>query len=420
VTSQSFWKRLLAHKLRYIAANILVSGLGFGRNVLFMKTLGLADLGQVALMQTIVMMIGFFQFGLINGAYRIYAAGEREQNEEINNSLFTFFLLLAMLALVLAVFCAFAAGGGAVHPETLMIGVTAGVATLVSTWVNNALIADGHLGRSNLINLTAVALSLVVGVMSHTLGLPAALLSMLVQPLCVPLLAVFVHRRLRPIRLQLRLTMVRRILELGFIPFLAGLFALLNQQVERWAITYVIGPEALGRFYVVMLYATFFVLVPVSLLSLYFPRTVRAFEAGRREEFVGLVKRHFAELTAYISAALLVTFLLLSWVLANYFDKYKGAESLVYLVIPGLVAQVLCDPASLVFNSVKRLRPLLIYGALGLLLNSTLLFLVYELNMFSLEAVAAVRSISNATAFTYLFLTLMMYRKKYIRPVAAS
>lgn len=419
MAGQSLWNRLLAHKFRYVVANVLVSALGFGRNLLFLKALGPADLGQVALMQTIAMMAGFFQLGLINGGYRIYAIGEREQNESINNTLFTFFLALALLALLLVAGGVLDIGGKTVWPETLMIGVAAGIATLASTWINNALIGDGKLGESNAINLIAVFLSLVAGAWSHAFGLWAALISMLIQPLCVVLLALLMRRQSRPTRLQFDWPFVGRILALGFIPYITGIFVLLNHQIERWAITYVLGPAELGRFYIVMLYATIFVLVPVSLLSLYFPRTIRAFEEGRHGDFVRLVRRHTIELLAYLSCAVGMTFTLLPRMLSLYFDKYKGAEALVYLVIPGLVALILCDPASLAFNSAKKLRPLLIYGVLTLVLNAGLLLLVFRLNMFSLEAVAIVKSISNILAFSYLALMLVAFRKNYSRQVRA-
>lgn len=413
ITTPRIWSRIFNIKTHYIAINILISALGFGRNLIFMKVFGLADLGQVALMQTILMMVCFFQFGLINGGYRIYSLGDKKQNEDINNTLFTFFLILTLVTLLLALSGCFGWVGAKIRPETMLIGVAAGVATLVSTWVNNALIGDGKLLASNYINLSAVVISLVFGVLSFKFGLLSALISMLIQPAWVVILVLIFHKSIRPLRLQLDYHIIKRILELGFIPFVTGLFVLLNFQVERWAIIYVLGTEHLGRFYIVMLYSTIFTLVPVSLLNLYFPRTIRAFEEGRHGDFVSLVKRHTMELLAYLVCVVLLTVAFLSWMISSYFVKYQGGENLVYYVIPGLAAITLCDPASLVFNSAKRLRPLLIYGLLTLLLTIVLLWLVYWFGLFTLEAVAIVKSLANIGAFMYLISVFVMFNKRY-------
>lgn len=420
-TFPGIWSRIFNIKTHYIAINILISALGFGRNLVFMRVFGLADLGQVALMQTIVMMVGFFQFGFINGGYRIYALGDKKQNECINNTLFTFFLILTFVAFLFATIGAYFGWIGVkVRLDTMVIGVAAGVATLISTWVNNALIGDGKLLASNYVNLSAVTISLIFGVLSFKFGLWSALLSMLIQPAWVVLLVLVLHKGIRPMRLQLDYHVIKRILELGFIPFITGLFVLLNFQVERWAIIYVLGTEQLGRFYIVMLYSTIFTLVPVSLLNLYFPRTIRAFEEGRHGDFISLVKRHTFELLVYVASAVLITVVFMSWVLNNYFIKYKGTEYLVYYVIPGLVAITLCDPASLVFNSAKRLRPLLIYGLLMLLLTMLLLWLTNWLGYFTLENVAIVKSLANIGAFIYLISVFVLFNIRYSRKEETS
>ena len=410
-------KQLLSQKFLYIGASVLVSAIGFGRNLFFLKALGLGDIGQVALMQSIAIMVGFSQFGLINGGYRIYAVGNTDQNVGINNTLFTFFAALTVLLLLLAAGGGLDIGGQAVHRETLLIGLAAGIATLGSTWINNMLIAQGKLSESNLINLAAVSLSFLIGAMSKSFGLWAALVSMLIQPLGVVVVTLALRPEIRPTRFQFEWLLLKRILKLGLIPFIAGIFALLNLQVERWAITVVLGTEALGRYYIVLLYATAFALIPVSLNSVYFPRTIKAFEERRIGDFVALFKRYLIDLISYLICIIVVTIILLPSLLNHYFDKYAGSESLIYLAIPGLVALILCNPASLVFNSAKNLRPLLIYGALSLGLNSAALYFLYIFNMFSLEMVAVAKSFSDILSFIYFFSMLMMFRNNHLRQV---
>ncbi len=420
MTGRRAWSDLFSSKFGYILGNVLVSALAFGRNLFFMKSLGLADIGQVALMQTIVMLVGFSQLGLINGGYRLYAIGDSQQNESINNTLFTFFFALGLLTLLLLAGGMLRIGAQTANPETVAIGVSAGVATLVSTWINSTLIARRKLGESNLINLMAVSLSLGIAVLSAAFGLMAALASMFVQPACVVLLALVLRRQNRPNRVQFEFTLIRRIMELGFIPFAAGIFLLLHFQIERWAIVYVLGPVELGRFYLVILYTTVSLLVPVSLLNLYFPRTIAAFEEGRHADFLNLFRRHIVDLLAYLACVIILTITLLPWLLNHYFDNYRGGETLIYLVIPGVIAQTLCDPASLVFNSSRKLRPVLIYGVLLLLTDVAILYFLYSFNLFTLETVVIAKSVAHVLAFSYLASVLALFRKNFFHHAIAT
>jgi hypothetical protein len=65
----------------YLLVSVLVSALGLGRNFIFMGYLDLASIGQIAFMQTIVMLVGFVQLGLINGGYRIYASDKPDKSK---------------------------------------------------------------------------------------------------------------------------------------------------------------------------------------------------------------------------------------------------------------------------------------------------------------------------------------------------
>ncbi len=405
---------MIANKIPYIVVNILVSALGFARNLIFLKAFGFADLGQIALMQTIIMLVGMLQLGFVNGAYRIYTIGKSEQNSRINDTLFTFFLLLTFSILATGFSLSSSSHADFIHPETLIIGLIAGVISVVSNWINNALIGDGKLLRSNYINLVAAFLSLGAAIISFEFGLSVALLSMLVQPACVVVFGLFLQKNLRPKRVNLDIGIVKQIFGFGFIPYLAGIFTLLSYQVERWSITYVLGAEALGQFYIVLLYGSVFLLIPVSLLNLYFPKAIRAYEGAQFEVFRHLIKRHFLELFLYLVLMLVGTSLVLPLVVRHYFPKYSDSLYLINYIIPGLVCIVLCDPASLFFNSTKRLRPLLISGSLVLLLGLVLIYVAYMMKIFTLEIAAIIRSITGIVAFAYLlFQMVVSYKKLY-------
>ena len=114
-------------------------------------------IGQITLMTTLIMLVGFLQLGIINGAYNQFAARDREVNRRIVELMATGIVMLIPVA-IFATFVLQRTGilVDLVWPATLAFGVAAGIATLASTWLNNALIAEGNLGHSNLVNIAAV------------------------------------------------------------------------------------------------------------------------------------------------------------------------------------------------------------------------------------------------------------------------
>jgi len=403
-------KALIRHrKYLYIGATVLVSGLGFARNFVFMKSLGLGDVGQIALMQTIVMLIGFLQFGLINGGYRIYAIGDSDQ-KKVNDVLFSY-LLIAIVVLAFGVCLGLALFE---NPEikslTISIGTVAGLATLTSVWLNNTLIAQGKLMVSNAVNLSAVTISFIVGILSISLGLWAALLAIMIQPLGVVFLVLVFQKKTRPTQFQIDLGLSKRIIKLGFLPFFTSLLLLSSYQIERWSVMHALGSEELGRLYLAILYGTIFVLVPAALVNLYYPSAIRAFETRNIAEFKRIVRWHLFELLLYILAALIITYFLLHIVLATYLPQYLDSKYLVYLSLPGLVAFSLCDIASLVLLSIKFMRPLIVWGVIVLVTNAVFLIALYQLDEFNLEVVVLAKSGAFILGFIYLGWTLLSLR----------
>jgi len=396
---------IISDKARYVITSVLVSILSLARNLIFLKTFGLADLGQVALMQTIVMMIGLTQGGMINGGYRIYAVGNSSQNKTINNTIFTFFAGLLLIILALGGISQISLGLQAVQPTTLYIGLASGIATLASTWINNALIGDGNLRKSNAINGLAVACSCAIGALAWRYGLIAALISMLIQPLIVTAIGILWVPHLRPTSCQFKRETVNSILARGFIPFAAGIFVVLNQQLDRWAINNYLGTESLGRFYLVILYSSIFTLVPISLLNLHFPRAVRAYSENRINDFKNIAKRHATDLCVYLVIACLLTFLCLPSVMATLFSNYAEDTHLIFFAMPALVVATLCDPASMFLDAVKRLRHLLLAGFYGLCSSTAMILIAQKTGIFSVETGIFIRTAAASVTLIYLLHT---------------
>lgn len=403
MTFGSILSKVLRTGYVYVIVNTLVSVIAFGRNVLFMKTLGLGDVGQVAMMQTIVMLVGFVQVGTINGAYILFAERKTDQTQRIVNILTWGVAGLAALAGVGVLMGAGGLFAPLIAPESLIIGCFAGLATLASTWMNNLLIAKGALGRSNIVNVIAVSASLGVAILSADLGLSAALVSILLQPLLVACGALAIERDVRPSASRPEAQTLRQLLRLGLMPFLGGLMTLASYQLERWSIAIVLGQEALGNFYLVMMYMSFFGLIPVALLNVSFPRALRALQAGELDEFARIRRRHMAEILSYGVFALVGTLWLLSLVVERVIPEYGSAVALTFLMFPVVLVFTLRDSASLVLYSMKKTRPILVSGLILVGSYAVLLMGAALTGLFSLENVVILRGVAVGLSTAHLF-----------------
>ena len=92
--------KLFTSNTLYVLINIYVSAMGFIRSIVFMKNLNMSDLGIISLVQTVMLFLGLFQIGLLNGGYRIFALNKTEQQTEINNLLFSYIILLSGTAFI--------------------------------------------------------------------------------------------------------------------------------------------------------------------------------------------------------------------------------------------------------------------------------------------------------------------------------
>lgn len=403
MTLRSLAQRLSSPKYRYVLVTILVSLLSFARNLFFMKSLDLASLGQVTLMTTLIMLVGFAHVGLINGAYIQYAAGDRDVNRRI-------VALMASGVLILVPVAALAVWGlqlsetlsSVVWPGTLAFGLAAGIVTLASTWMNNALIADGHLGRSNLINVGAVLVSLVAAFFSTRHGLIAAWLSLLLQPLVIALGAMLLDPNLRIRSLGVDRPTLARLFRLGLVPFMGGLAVLSMQQFERWSIATILGPQALGEFYIVLMYTAFFGLIPTSLLNVYFPQAKRAYVAKDLGQLTTFIRHHQRDLMLYFIVAVVTTVLLMPSILAWYLPQFTQNAALVYYALPGLILLTFRNIASMVLFSTDEMRPLLSTGIGTLTLFGLGLAGLWAAELFTLANVLIARAVSTLPGTVYL------------------
>lgn len=376
-----------------------------------MKWLDNPDLGVVSLVQTIIMFIGLFQFGLVNGGYRIFALDKAEQQRDINNVLFTYFGLLAVAVLIAWSILALSGSKIIIDNSLMLAALLCGILSLINNWLTNTLIGKRLIKDINIINIVSGTISPATLPLVLIMGTKGAVIALFIQPLIFVTMTLFKHKELRPSKWNFDLKLVKYILSFGFLPFLAGIFVLGNMQIERWSIAEILGTAPLGQFYLVFLYATLFVLVPTSLLNIFFPKAIKAYEQNEMVLFITLLKKHFAILIGYLVLVILVTIFVMQPFVDLLLPLHSSNTSYVYYFLPGLVFLVLSDPIAIVLNSAVKLKPMLYVGLLSVTMNISLIWLSDHFGIFTLTNMAIIKSIINSISFlTYLMYMMLSYK----------
>lgn len=386
----------------YIIINILVSAVGFLRSFVFIKYLDLAELGIISLIQTIIILISILQFGLINGGYRIISLSKIKEQINVNNTIFTFFALLSILCLTIWVILYISKTTLGFDNYLLLSAIISGLLSLITNWLTNLLIGRRLLRDINKINLISGTIAILALLLVPYFGLNGAAISIIIQPLIFCIVSFLLHKEFLPTKFTFSWKTIRYIEKFGFIPFVAGIFVSFNMQVERWSISSILGNEALGRFYLLFIFSTLFILIPTSLLNIFFPKAVLAYENKMLKDFFSILKKHFILLFIYNMIAIILISLFLQPLIDFLFPAHSDNTIFVYLYLPGALALVSCDPFSLFFNSIVKLNPILINGLISFILYLSALFMLHQNDMFTLYNIAITKSILN-------ILTLIIY-----------
>ncbi|MES2495409.1 MAG: hypothetical protein V4618_04810 [Pseudomonadota bacterium] len=344
------------------------------------------------MMQTVMMLVGTLQFGVLNGGYRLLCSADAEEGKAINNVAYSCFAIIAVASLVagLVVDGMFAAN---VALWITLIGISAGALTLIRSWVNNQMIAAGMLALLNRVTIWSALLSLLPLLLLDRMPLTACILSVAVQPALFVLVVLGAQPALRPGAWSLDHTLLRRIFTAGFYIFLSGMLLQLNAQIERWYVVRDLGLDALGHLYLAFLVINLFAIIPNAMQSLFLPRIVRAWDRRDGEAVSGDMRRLALGSIVYcVGAGLLLIFAappIISLILPRYADDLLY----VYLILPGLILYTVGSAIGVIFNVLIRYRSYNIGFGAGTVLTVTAfaaapLFAI----RYSLEEVSVIKS----------------------------
>jgi O-antigen/teichoic acid export membrane protein len=368
--------------------------MGFIRSFVFMRVFDLKELGLISLIQTCIMFIGLFQIGLINGGYRIFAIGNSKAQQNVNNVLFSYFGIISILLLLICGIVLLTHIDFIINSKYLFITFVAGVATLMANWLTNTLIGTRRIKDINHLRLISNVVSLLSIGLVYVWGILGGSICILIQPLLFVSLALLCHKDLRPTKIYMGISTIKEILSVGFIPFLVSIFSVLNIQIERWSITYILGVESLGRFYLVFLFSSLFILIPGSLTSLFFPKVIYSYEHKQIPEFIRQMRNYSISLTIY-GVLIVITIIFLLQPMVNFlFPIHSNNTRYVFFLIPGLIAHLVYYPITSILNSWRDFTPMFISGISGIVASVMIITITNYMEAFSLNTMVLIKDIA--------------------------
>jgi len=387
---------LANERAAYVVVSVGVNLLFLVRSYVAMRVLDYSALGQLVLLQSVMLLVGTLQFGVINGGYRLLCDADDVNARRISNVVYSFVLVIALGCMVVGAVLVARSDSVAVG-LMLALGIGAGLIGLLRSWITNMMTARAVLVQLNRASLVAAAVSMLALLAVPLAPLAACVASVLVQPVAFVLFTLLADRRWRPSGLALPPALLRQVLTSGFIVFLTGLLVQVNAQLERWYVVDHMGLEALGHLYLAILFVNLFHLVPSTLDALFLPRLVAANAAADAHRLRLELRRFLALLAGYSLVASAAVLLLAPPLLSLLLPKYVPDLHYVNLVLPGLVLLTLTNAVAIVGYVLIRYRTyLMAYGA-GTLLTAA----VFGLGLASgltldLEQVSLLRSATYA------------------------
>ena len=357
---------------QYVVINLIVNLLLLFRSYFFLIALDYRNLGLVAVLQSILLLIGMLQFGVLSGGYRLLLSESAETKQEITNFVYSFIAALSIACLLIA-------GIFAVQSETrsealiALLGAIGGAASLMRNWQINQMIASARLKLLNNINILTALASLIPLAFIGLAPLEVCVAAVVLQPVMYVFAAWVLDPAGRPSGWQGPSEVARRSIAAGFLPFLAGMLLQANSQIERWYATIALSVEALGHLFVAIMFVTVLQLVPAALNAIFLPAAVKAHSADDPQQLRSIMRTYFALLVSYASLAALAVWFLAEPVLALLAPQYLADLLYVYLIAPGALLLCISGAFTLGFMVLIRYRLMIVAYATG---TATLLVII--------------------------------------------
>ena len=388
------FKKRNKHKTEFVFLNVIISLLRFVRSFVFLKYLVFSELGIISLVATIMSFFGMLQLGFLNGGYRIFSAQKSKESEEsVNNHVFTFFLILSILIFGILGFLKVSNFTFNYGYLLISLSVFFGLVTLIDNWLRNMLSAHMSFKELNFLELFSTLTSLTFLVTIPFIGIKGAFLVIFAKPFTFLVLSAIRNKVVLPSKLEFNIKRIKWILSFGFIPFISGIFVVLETQIQNWGIVYYLSVDDLGKFYLPIMYSGIFILIPNALNKIFFPQVIKDFV----DHNFTLAKKDLKNFTlligGYAMVAFLITYLFLNPIVSLVFPEHFFAIKYVWIIYPGLIAFIFIQPIQILLNASIQLKPIFwaqVFSTTLLLILFVVSDVLYD---FSLDLFAIIKSI---------------------------
>jgi O-antigen/teichoic acid export membrane protein len=343
-------------KYSFIAATVFNSAIGFIKSYLFMDVLDKEQLGYIALFQSVIIIVGFLQTGIIHGGYRMVSFSI-ERKKTANNAVMSYLIALFIIAglglLLYSLLFNF--------DWFLITGVAIGLFSLWTNWITNLYIALGRTKLLSIIMLVSILISLFGLPLLYIKGVLGAVLLLSIQPVAFIILSLIFNRDFAFKLQRASIPYIKLCLRYGFIPFFTGILYYLNLQLERFVIGFDLGLKALGEYFLVFVYSAVFLVIPGALATLNFPKMMKSLRSAKPGEFkfFSIFGIYYAELVSYMIFVYFSTYWVLPSLVETFLPAHLPGVQFVKIVFWGLVPFSLIDPISFIINAKLHYKELL-------------------------------------------------------------
>lgn len=399
----------------YIAVTILSSLVTFVKSYFFMDILSKEELGYMALFQSMILIVNFFQMGVIYGGYRLISFSLSRQ-KKANDTIGTYLVLLLFFFII----CFFIINFFISIDWFWAAGLLVGLLSLWSNWISNMHIALGRTNKLSYITIVSIVLSFSAIPILYTNSLVGAVALIGLQPIFLILLSLVFNKDFCfKIDFKNKLYIIL-IIRLGFVPFLTGILHYINLQIERWIIGLDLGVEALGEYYLVFIYVSLFAVIPGALGTLNFPKFMKSLSQQNSDKGLAeIFKFYYIEILLYLLLISFATFIIMPWLIEEFLPKHISGIKYVQIVFIGLVFFTIIDPISFIINAKLHYKELL-YIYIGALTISFIFYSFLYLNKLgSLENYSYVNVLFYISiSFGYILYFVLKGQKGYFHKLS--
>lgn len=395
---------------KFVYVSFISSLIGFLKSILLLKFFNFEILGLISLSQTFSSTISLMQIGVVTGGYRLFSYKKQSILDKVNSAVFVFFVLLSIVLVLLGLIIGF------FYHETInvfliIIFILIGILSLYSNWVICKLLGSKNIKIVNKVQIIAAIGSLILTFLAFWFGFVAVIFSLLIQPLIIIGFTYFFIPNLKPkFNFNFFKNFIKKIIYLGFIPYLTSALSIFNSQVGRWFITFSLGTIILGKTYLPALFVTLVGVFPGAISNLFFPKIIEKYENNEIYDLHKILKQQFYILLCYYIIIITITIVSIKFIIEKFLPAHIESINLVYSIIPTVVFSHLSIPILTYFNAAKKFKNILFGGGISTIIYLILLLIYVYFTEVKLLTFFIIESFS---AFVFIIYNIY-YFKKYI------